>query len=94
MKKTALLAAAAALVAASPAAANGYLGVEYLNGESDVIIGSADSDGWQGEGAFGFGGTGWGAQIDGSYGNVDLDVPGFDLDGWSLAGHVWWGGSG
>ena len=21
-------------------------------------------------------------------------MPGFDLDGWSLAGHVWWGGSG
>lgn len=90
MKRTALLAAAAALFAATPAAANGYLGAEYLTGESDVIIGNADSDGWQGEGAFGFGGDGFGGQIDGSYGNIDLDGTGIDFDAWSLGGHLWW----
>ncbi|MGH6949731.1 MAG: hypothetical protein ACREH4_02590, partial [Vitreimonas sp.] len=90
MKKTALFAAAAALLTATPAAANGYLGAQYMTGESDVLLGNADSDGWQGEGAFGFGSTGLGGQIDGSHGNIDLDGTGIDFDAWSLGGHMWW----
>lgn len=73
MKKTALMAAAAALMAASPAAATGgYLGIEYGSGESDILLGESDSEGWQGEGAVGFGGAGWGAQVDGSFGTRSL----------------------
>src|SRR5262245_37325161 len=93
MKKTTLLAAAAALMAASPAAANGYLGAQYSSGESDVIIGADDSEGWQGEGAVGFGGAGWGAQLDASFGTIEFDA-GVDGDTYSLGGHLWWGGSG
>jgi hypothetical protein len=92
MKKTALIAAAAALMAATPAAANGYLGLEYGSGEIDFGGPSTDTDVWQGEGAFGFGGPGWGGQIDGSIGNVEADTGG-DADAWTFAGHLWWAGS-
>jgi hypothetical protein len=94
MKKTAWLAAAAAMMAASPAAAQGgYVGAQYSSGESNIIIGSDDSEGWQGEGAVGFGGAGWGAQIDGSFGNTEFDGGG-DGDTYSLGGHLWWSSGG
>jgi len=94
MKKTALFAAAAALMAASPAAANGYLGLEYGTGSIDLGGPDSDSELWQGEGAFGFGGSGgWGGQIDGSVGNIEFDAGG-DADVYTLAGHLWFGGSG
>jgi hypothetical protein len=91
-----LLAAAAALMAASPAAAGGgYLGLEYDTGEASLILGEADGEGWQGEGAFGFGsGPGLGGQINGSVGTMEIDDIGLDLDTWSLAGHLWWDGGG
>ncbi len=92
MKKTALLAAAAALMTASPALADGYVGLQYNTGESSLILGEADGEGWQGDGAFGFGGAGWGSQINGSLGNMSIDDAGLDLDTWSLAGHLWWNG--
>lgn len=94
MKKTALLAAAAAMMVATPAAAQGYLGLEYGSGNIDFGGPDVETDVWQGEGAFGFGGQGnWGGQIDGAVGN--LDANGGSADFWSLAGHLWWqGGSG
>lgn len=92
MKKTALLAAAAAMMMATPAAAQGYLGLEYGNGSVDVGV-DQDLDLWQGEGAFGFGGTtNWGGQFDASIGNVSADTG--DADFWTLGGHLWWQGSG
>jgi len=95
MKKTALLAAAAALAAASPAAAGGgYLGLNYNTGESSILLGQADSTGWQGEGAVGFGGSGWGAQLNAAIGSQDIDDFGLDFDTQSAAGHLWWTGSG
>lgn len=90
MKRTALFAAAAALMAASPAAANGYLGLEYGSGEIDGPGPSVDTDIWQGEGAFGFGGAGWGGQIDGSFGNVETDTG--EADTFTFGGHLWWTG--
>lgn len=93
MKKTALLAAAAAMMIATPAAAQGYLGLEYGNGTIDFGGPDQDLDVWQGEGAVGFGGTGnWGGSIDGSLGNIDAGTG--DADFWTLAGHLWWQGSG
>ena len=92
MKKTALLAAAAALATASPALANGYVGLEYGAGNIDGGGPDSDTDGWQGEGAFGFGGAGWGAQVDGGIGAVDSDAG--DIDALELAGHLWWDGGG
>ena len=91
MKKTALLAAAAALMAASPAAANGYIGLEYGSGSIDLGGPDVDTDVWQGEFAAGFGGPGWGGQIDGSIGNVEADSGG-DADAWTLTGHLWCSG--
>ena len=91
IKKIALLAAAAALITAAPAAAEGYLGLEY--GSANLDAGSStDFDVWQGEGAWGFGGEGWGGQIDGQIGNLQSD--GDDADFWSLGGHAWWNGTG
>ncbi len=90
--KTALLAAAAALVTATPAAAmsGGFVGVEYSN--SDVeFVGDTEVDLWRGEGAFGWRGDRWGAQIGGSFGDVDQDV-GTDGDIWSIDGHLYWDG--
>ncbi|MDZ4692122.1 hypothetical protein [Terricaulis sp.] len=93
MKKTALLAAAAAMMMATPAAAQGYLGLEYSNGNIDFGGPDLETDGWQGEGAFGFGGTGsWGAQLDASFGNLSTDTD--DVDAYTLGGHLWWQGSG
>jgi hypothetical protein len=94
MKKTALLAAAAALMVATPAAAQGYLGLEYGSGNIDFGGGSdTDLDLWQGEGAFGFGGGSWGGQIDGQVGNLEADSGG-EADFWTLGGHAWWNGAG
>lgn len=90
MKKTALLAAAAALMAATPAAANGYLGLEYSDSETE-FIGDLELETWQGEGAFGWGGPGVGFQIGGSVGNAEIDAGG-DADFWGLDGHVYWHG--
>lgn len=92
MKKTALLAAAAALFAASPAAADGYLGLEYGSASIDTG-GETEIDVWQGEGAYGFSGANWGSQIDGSVGNLEVDSGG-DADFWTLGGHLWWQGAG
>jgi hypothetical protein len=86
MKRTALIAAVAALMGAAPAAAQGYLGVEYGNAD----LAGTDADVLQGEGEFGWNSGGWGGQVGGSFGNVDLDV--FDSEFWTLNGHVYWGG--
>jgi len=85
MKKTALLAAAAALMTATPAlAAGGYVGADY----KDIEI-ATDGEGWEIEGAFGTGGSaGWGFQIDGSVGNVDFGGAGNEGDTLGLAGHA------
>ncbi|MEZ6024486.1 MAG: hypothetical protein R3C16_13955 [Hyphomonadaceae bacterium] len=88
MKKSALLAALAAAMISTPAAAEGYLGLEYEAANVDTGGGDVDLDIWQGEGAFGFGGQGWGGQIDGSWGN--LSVNNADADVWTLGGHLWW----
>ena len=87
MKKTALLAAVAAFSAAAPAAAQGYLGLEYSSSDN----GSDKYDVWQGEGAFGFGGDNWGSQINASVGQLGGDS---EADIWTLGGHLWWQGDG
>ena len=92
--KTALLAAAAALMTATPAAAasGGFVGLEY--GNSDVeFIGDVEFDVWQGEGAFGWNSGGWGAQLGGSFGNVEPEG-GSDGDVWTVDGHLYWDGGG
>lgn len=89
MKRIALLAAAAATLAATPAMAGGHLGLLYTNTSADDF-GGDDIDGWQGEGAIGFGAGSWGGQFDASLGN--LSVGGEDADTWAAAGHFWYNG--
>jgi len=89
MKKTALLAAAAALMAATPAAAHGYLGLSYGSGELDVGPGT-DIDQWRVDGEFGFSGERWGAQIGADIGTVENDTS--DEDFYSLNGHLFYQG--
>jgi len=90
MKKTALFAAVAALMAATPAAAGGYVGLSY--GSTDADSASSDIDTWQVEGAVGHNSGGWGFQVDGSIGNSESDTG--DADHTQFAGHLYWGGSG
>jgi hypothetical protein len=95
MKKTALLAAAAALAAASPAMAQGYLGARYNTGNLEVgLLGDEDFDGWQGEGAFGWDAPagGWGGQFGGAIGNVETDSGG-DSDYYRFDGHLYYEGA-
>jgi len=92
MSKKAALLALAAIMTATPAAAQGYLGLEYGNDSLDLLGGSGDADIWQGEGAVGFGATGWGGQVGGSIGSLDLE--GTDADTWTLNGHLFWSGAG
>lgn len=87
MKKTALLAAAAAAMLATPAMAEGYLGLGYQDSRGGN--GFQDGDGWYGEGAWGHSGAGWGGQIDGSFGSIDFGA-GDEGDLWALTGHVFY----
>lgn len=93
MKRTAWLAAAAALMAATPAGAqHGYLGANYNSGDVDFLgLGSADVEGWRGEGEVGWTGGGWGGQIGGSFGNAEFDGGG-DSDYWTANAHLYWDG--
>jgi hypothetical protein len=91
MKKTAFLAAAAALVAATPAAAQGYLGARYSTADADILGVSDDLDSWQGEGEFGWNSGGWGGQFGGSFGNTEFDGGG-DTDFWAANLHIYWDG--
>ena len=84
MKKTALLAAVAAVFAATPAFAGGHVGVGYNSTESDTTEG----DTWQVEGAWGGASGAVGYQIDGGIGNTDAD--GSDIDHHTIAGHLYW----
>lgn len=89
-KRMALLAAtAAAMMVASPAAADGYLGVGYQDSQGGS--GFSDGEGWQVEGAWGFGGAGWGGQVDGSFGQIDFGS-GDEGDLLGLTGHLFWSG--
>jgi hypothetical protein len=90
MRKTAFLAAAAALLTATPAMAGGYVGLGYSNTDID-FSGSTEVDTWQGEAAVGFSGGGWGGQLGGSFGNLDFDSGG-DADAWAVDGHLYWDG--
>jgi hypothetical protein len=95
VKKTALLAAAAALMTAAPAVAatGGYLGVEY--GQADAeFIGDLEVESLQGEGAFGWHGGSWGAQVNGSFGNLSFDSSADDADSMALNGHLYFDGGG
>lgn len=97
MKKTALFVAAATLFAAAPqvaSAGSGYIGAEYNTGEASILLGDADAEGFQGEGAVGFGGGGWGGQFNAAIGNLELEDTGLDFDHWSAGGHLWWNGGG
>lgn len=90
MKRTALLAAAAALLGAAPAAAQGYVGLQYGAGESGLFLGSQDVDTLQLEGAYGFAlSPNWRAQVQGDFSRIEVS-PGGELNSWSLGGHVWW----
>jgi hypothetical protein len=84
MKKTALLAAAAALFAATPAFAQsgGSIGLNYTNIEDDA-------DGYQLDGAYGSASGSFGFQIDGGFGNIEDEV-----DTQTIAGHAYWNGGG
>lgn len=88
MKKSLLLAAVAALFGIGPAAAEGYLGASY----SSTELGNVDVDTWQGEGAFGLNSGGWGAQLNGTLGN--LEANGSDADFYTLDGHIYFNGAG
>jgi hypothetical protein len=89
MKRTALLAAAAAAMIATPAAADnaGYIGGGYNQLQDDF----GDTDGWQGEAGFGTSGAGWGGQIDGSVGRFS-DESGDEADTYNVNGHLYWQG--
>lgn len=84
MKKTALLAAAAAMFAATPAFAGGHVGVGYTNTDS----GNSDADSWQVEGAYGGASGALGYQLDAGIGNSDAGVS--DVDHHTIAGHLFW----
>lgn len=88
MKKTALLAAAAALFAASPAMAQsgGHVGVNYGNTDS----GTSDADTWQIDGALGGTSGSLGYQFDAGVGSSDTGSS--DVDDYTLAGHLYWAG--
>ncbi|WP_395646067.1 hypothetical protein [Terricaulis sp.] len=91
MKKTALLAAAAALLCATPAmAGNGYLGARYNTGDVD----GSDIDNWNAEGEFGWnGGAGsWGGQFGGQVGSLEPDG-GDSASYYTLNGHMFYQGS-
>lgn len=84
MKKTALLAAAAALFMATPAMAQsgGSVGLGYtsVDGEEDA---------YQLDGAYGNTSGAFGFQIDAGLGNIESD-----LDTQTIAGHLFWNGGG
>lgn len=84
MKKTALLAAAAAMFAATPAFATGHVGLAYTNTDS----GTTDADTWQVEGAFGGASGSIGYQLDGGIGQSASS--GSDVDHYTIAGHLFW----
>jgi hypothetical protein len=83
VKKTALLAAAAALFAAPAfAQSGGSIGLNYTNIEDEA-------DGYQLDGAFGSASGSFGFQIDGDFGNIEDEV-----DTQTIAGHAYWNGGG
>lgn len=85
MKKTALLAAAAALMVATPAmAGGGHVGLSY--GSTDA--GDSDTDSYQIEGAIGQNNGGWGFQLEGALGQSDNE--GGDSDTFTFGGHIYW----
>jgi hypothetical protein len=93
MQKFGILAAAAALLMATPVAAEGYLGARYNSGNVDTGLGDEDYDSWQGEGGFGWNSTGsWGGQVGGGFGNIETDTG--DADFYRADGHLYWTGGG
>jgi hypothetical protein len=84
MKKTALLAAVAAMFVATPALAGGHVGVTYGNTDADLT----DGDTWQVEGAFGGNSGSVGYQFDAGIGSTDAG--GGDIDDRTIAGHLYW----
>lgn len=88
MKKTALFAAAAALFAATPAAAQvgGHVGLGYTTTESSTDEESA----WQLEGALGGASGSIGYQVDAGIGSIDFGTG--DADSLTLAGHLYLNG--
>lgn len=86
MKKTALLTAAAALMMATPAMAQGYVGASYQNSD----LSGLDIDNWSVNGAAALGSN---FQVNALYTNVE------DADVWGIGGHLFsrgtnwlWGG--
>lgn len=91
MKKLSLLAAAAAVVCATPAMAQdhgGYIGLRYSSGELDSGV-STDIASWQGEGELGWNTGSWGGQFGASFGNTDTETA--DSNFTTLNGHINWG---
>lgn len=82
MKKTALLAAAAALFVATPALAQsgGSVGLNYTSIEDDA-------EAFQIDGAFGSSSGSFGWQVDAGLGQIEDDV-----DTQTIAGHAYWNG--
>jgi hypothetical protein len=91
MKITAILAAAASILATTVSAhADGYFGLGY----NAATVNSTDYETWQGEAAIGFSRGNWGFQFDAGFGDAEADNPVADAEFWSLAGHVYWEGEG
>lgn len=84
MKKTALLAAAAALFAATPALAQsgGHIGGSFTQTEDETET-------WQVDGAFGGASGSIGYQIDAGLGQIEGDA-----NTQAIAGHLYWNGGG
>ncbi|MBL8546243.1 MAG: hypothetical protein JNL81_07250 [Hyphomonadaceae bacterium] len=88
MRKLTLLAAAAALMTATPAAAEGYLGVQYNDVDEEVFGLDVENESWKAEGAWGWNNGNWGAQVGAAFGSVDTS--GGDEDYTTLEGHLYW----
>lgn len=87
MRKTFLFATVAGSLLSVPAMAAGYVGAAYDRTSAHSVT-TTEADTWQGEGAFGFAGGHWGAQVDAAAGSSS------DFDFWTLSGHAFWVGTG
>lgn len=88
--KSVLLLVAATMIA-TPAAAGGYVGLEY--GNTDLNGGGGEGDIWQGEGELGWKHGNWGGQVGAQLGNLAFDTGG-DTDFWGLNAHLFFDGGG
>ena len=85
-----IIGAAALLAVAVPGVAlagSGYVGVAYVNNNVDIGA-DFDADTWVADGAVAFDAGPLGVQLDGTFGNTEVDVLATDFDFWNVGGHV------